>query len=61
MYGENQRLSEGIPSTTILINIAAFTPDYTVGSFFPGDGFYLMLKIASSKFSYFQPEILCQF
>lgn len=45
MYGENQRLSEGIPSTTILINIAVFTLDYTVGSFFPGDGFYLVLKI----------------
>lgn len=61
MYGENQRPSEGIPSTTILINIAAFTPDYIVGGFFPGDVFYLVLKIASSTFIFFKPEILYQF
>lgn len=61
MYGENQRLSEGIPSTTILINIAVFTLDYTVGSFFPGDGFYLVLKIVSSTFIFFSQKYYTSF
>lgn len=56
MYGENQRLSEGIPSTMILISIAAFFLVYSVGSFFfffPGNGFYLVLMIAPSTFIFF--------
>lgn len=61
MYGENQRLSEGIPSTTILINIAAFIPVYTADSFFPGDGFYLGLKIASSAFIFLSQKYYTSF
>lgn len=47
MYGENQRLAEGIPSTMILRNITALIPIYSVGSFFLRGDFYLVLKVAS--------------
>lgn len=57
MYGENQRLSEGIPSTTILINIAAFIRVYTVAIFSQGTGFTLCFIYIF----FFKPEILYQF
>lgn len=57
MYGENQRLSEGIPCTTKLINIAAFILVYSVGSFFPA-------PCAEDSFIdiyFFKPEMVYQF
>ena len=58
MYGENQRLAEGIPSSH---SITTLIPVYSVGSFFPkGGDFYLVLKVASPTFI-FKPEILYQF